>query len=67
VDSSDQPQASYVLQNTNGKWVPVPVLLGLTDGTSYEVLGGVVRGEKIVSGETNSPVAVPTPTPPISQ
>lgn len=67
VDSTDPPQPSYVLQNTNGKWVPVPVLLGLTDGTSYEVLSGLVPGEKIVSGETNSSVVVATATPAISQ
>lgn len=67
VDPADPPQASYVLQNTNGKWVLVPVLLGLTDGTSYEVLGGLTLGEKIVSGEKNSTVTVPTPTPAISQ
>src|SRR5579859_3911695 len=67
VDSSDPPQPSYVLQNTNGKWVTVPVLLGLTDGTSYEVLGGLTPGEKIVTGETNSSVTEPTPTASINQ
>lgn len=66
VDPSDPPQPSYVLQYTNGKWVTVPVLLGLTDGTSYEVLSGLTPGEKIVSGETNSSVTVPTPTATIS-
>lgn len=67
ANASDPLQPAYVLQNTNGKWVPVPVLLGLTDGTSYEVLSGLTPGEKIVTGETNSSVVVPTPTPAISQ
>lgn len=62
IDSSDVPVPAYVLQYTNNKWVPVPILLGLTDGTSYEVLKGLIVGEKIVTGETNSPVRIPTPT-----
>lgn len=67
IDPSDPPAFGYVLQYTNGKWGTVPVLLGLTDGTSYEVMNGLTVGEKIVTGETNSPVTIPTPTQAITQ
>lgn len=56
----------YVLQQVKGKWVTVPVVLGLTDGSSYIVLAGLSVGEQIVTGESNGPVTVPaakTPTP----
>lgn len=62
-DPSDQPTPAYVLQFTNDKWVVVPVLLGISDGTNYEVLQGLADGERIVAGQTNGPVSIPTPTP----
>jgi HlyD family secretion protein len=61
--SQDQPTPSYVLKYVKGQWVPTPVVLGLTDGKSYEVLSGLSNGDSIVTGETNSPVTVPAPTP----
>ncbi|MFI5274712.1 MAG: efflux RND transporter periplasmic adaptor subunit [Ktedonobacterales bacterium] len=62
--SADNPAPAYVLEySSTGKWIAVPVVLGLTDGTSYEVLSGLTPGTKIVSGETNGPVVLPTPTP----
>ncbi|WIG59542.1 MAG: hypothetical protein OJF49_002289 [Ktedonobacterales bacterium] len=65
--SQDQPTPSYVLENANGKWVVKPVVLGLTNGKSYEVLAGLKAGEKIVSGEANSGLTFPTPTPVITR
>lgn len=62
-DPGDQPTPAYVLQFTNDKWVAVPVLLGISDGTNYEVLQGLAAEERIVAGETNGPVSIPTPTP----
>lgn len=62
-DSTEQPTPAYVLQYVKGKWVTVPVLLGISDGTNVEVLQGLDAGERVVAGETNGPVSVPTPTP----
>lgn len=62
-DATEQPTPAYVLQFVKSKWVPVPVLLGISDGTNYEVLQGLVEGDHVVTGETNGPVSVPTPTP----
>jgi HlyD family secretion protein len=63
----DTPTPSYVLTFANDKWTAVPVVLGLTDGKVYEVLKGLTVGQRIVSGQTNSPVHIPTPTPAVTQ
>ena len=63
VNPQVNPTPAYLLQYTNGKWVTVPVVLGLTDGKMYELLQGPAVGTKIVAGQTNSPVTIPTPTP----
>lgn len=56
--------AGYVLErDANNAWVVKPVVLGLSDGASYEVLAGLKRGEQVVTGQSNSSVTVPTPTP----
>jgi multidrug efflux pump subunit AcrA (membrane-fusion protein) len=59
---ADNPTPSYVLRYANGRWTIVPVVLGLTDGHVYEVLGGLQVGEKIVTGESGGSITVPTPT-----
>ncbi|HLY30106.1 MAG TPA: HlyD family efflux transporter periplasmic adaptor subunit [Ktedonobacterales bacterium] len=57
VPASDNPTANYVLELTGtsklsggtGKHLTVvPVVLGLTDGTNYEVLSGLSQGDSIV-------------------
>jgi len=48
----DNPTASYVVQQVKGRWIAKPIVLGLTDGTSYEVLSGLVFAEKFISGKT---------------
>jgi multidrug efflux pump subunit AcrA (membrane-fusion protein) len=61
--SKENPTAAYVFARVNGKWNAQPVVLGLTDNTSYEVLAGLTRGETIVVGlQTNSGIA-PSVTP----
>lgn len=49
--SEDNPTATYVLERTQNQWVIKPVVLGLTDDTSYEVLAGLSEHETIVVGE----------------
>ncbi len=48
--SEDDPTAAYVLERTKDQWVVKPVVLGLTDDTSYEVLAGLSENETIVVG-----------------
>ena len=55
--------ASYVLEPANNRWTAKPVVLGLTDGTSYEVLSGLTLGESVAvgvqGGGTTGPVGRP--------
>jgi len=54
--ASDNPTANYALELTTGggfrgmrsQLTVVPVVLGLTDGTNYEVLGGLNAGDAVV-------------------
>jgi multidrug efflux pump subunit AcrA (membrane-fusion protein) len=61
--SKDNPTAGYVLERVNSKWVARPIVLGLTDGTSYEVLAGLTQGETIVVGVQNNSGTTPSGTP----
>lgn len=61
--SKDNPTAAYVLERVNSKWVAKPIVLGLTDGTSYEVLAGLTQGETIVVGVQNNSGTTPSGTP----
>ena len=51
----DSPTAAYLLERPNGQtsFIPVPVVLGLTDDIQYEVLSGVSAGDIIVVGATS--------------
>jgi len=48
--SVDNPVPAFLLEPSNGRFVAKPVVLGLTDGTNYEVLEGLSLGETIVVG-----------------
>jgi HlyD family secretion protein len=50
----DNPNASYVLKQQNGHLTAVPVILGLSDGSSYEVLSGLNANDMIVVGTNGS-------------
>jgi len=52
--TNDNPIAAYVLEQSGGQFVIKPVVLGLTDGTVYEVLDGLNNGEVIVVGSSTS-------------
>ena len=49
--ADDKPATSYVLERSNGKWTVVPVIIGLTSGSVYEVLWGLNGGETVVTGQ----------------
>jgi multidrug efflux pump subunit AcrA (membrane-fusion protein) len=50
----DNPNASYVLEQRNGQLAAVPAILGLSDGSSYEVLSGLNANDTIVVGANSS-------------
>jgi multidrug efflux pump subunit AcrA (membrane-fusion protein) len=67
----DNPNASYVLEQWNGQLTAVPVILGLSDGSSYEVLSGLNANDTIVvgassSGNSSSPSSSPQQSQPVS-
>jgi len=47
--AQDNPTPSYVLEYVNKQLIVKPVVLGLTDGTSYEALAGLSSGDSVVT------------------
>ncbi|GAC1622467.1 MAG: efflux RND transporter periplasmic adaptor subunit [Ktedonobacteraceae bacterium] len=52
--SKDNPMAAYVLEQNKRQWIARPIVIGLTDGTSYEVLAGLSQSEMVVTGTSNT-------------
>jgi len=59
----DNPSPAVVLEIVNGQWVAKPVVLGLTDGTVYEVLDGLAEGESIITSAGSPGSSTPTTLP----
>jgi len=51
---SQGPTPAFVLEYVNGHVVAKPVVLGLTDGTQYEVLDGLTTNDTIITGASTS-------------
>jgi len=51
--SSDNLIASYVLEGSGRSLTIVPVVLGLSDGTNYEVLAGLNAGDSVLTAQTS--------------
>lgn len=49
--AADNPTLAYVLQRSGSQWVVKPVVLGLSNGTAYEVLAGLSAGDSVVTGQ----------------
>src|SRR5258708_18729042 len=49
--AADNPTLAYVLQRSGSRWVVKPVVLGLSNGTAYEVLAGLSAGDSVVTGQ----------------
>ena len=47
----DNPLAGFVIEQVNGQWIAKPVVLGLSDGTAYEVLSGLSANDSVVVGQ----------------
>jgi hypothetical protein len=56
--SLDHPAPAYVVALVKGKWVAQPVVLGLTDGRNYEVLDGLVQGDKVATSEQRNWIVI---------
>ena len=46
----NEPHATYVLEKVNNQWLLKPVVLGVTDGTNYEILSGLTTNDIVLSG-----------------
>ena len=55
--TQDNPTAAWVVERIGSQWVVKPVVLGLSNGTLYEVLSGLNTGESVVIGEQNGTIA----------
>lgn len=49
---SEGPIPAFVIEKSGQKFIAKPVVLGLTDGASYEVLRGLSLGDTFVAGAT---------------
>jgi len=50
--SQDHPTLTYLVGYQKGKYVAIPIVLGLSDGKNYEVLAGLSLGQTYVIGQT---------------
>ncbi|HLQ11407.1 MAG TPA: efflux RND transporter periplasmic adaptor subunit, partial [Ktedonobacteraceae bacterium] len=61
--SADNPIPGFVVERLGNQFIAKPVVLGLTDGTTYEVLSGLAPGESIIAGTSSGSFSGPTPAP----
>lgn len=54
--AADSPTPAWVMERRNNQWVMKPVVLGITNGSVYEVLAGLDAGETVVIGEQNGTI-----------
>jgi HlyD family secretion protein len=60
--AAESPTAAFVLERSGSTYSAKPVVLGITDGTSYEVLSGLSLNETILAG-TGGPGSAPASPP----
>jgi len=61
--SAENPIPAFVVERLGNQFIAKPVVLGLTDGTTYEVLSGLTPGESIIVGTSSGSFSGPTPAP----
>src|SRR5260221_1629100 len=61
--SAENPIPAFVVERLGNQYIAKPVVLGLTDGTSYEVLSGLAPGESFIAGTSSGSSSGPTPAP----
>jgi multidrug efflux pump subunit AcrA (membrane-fusion protein) len=60
--AQDNLQAAFVLERSKNQWIVKPVVVGLSNGTSYEVLAGLSAGETIITGQQGAGTTTTTTT-----
>jgi HlyD family secretion protein len=60
--AAENPTAAFVLERSGNTYIAKPVVLGITDGTSYEVLSGLSLNETILVG-SGGPGSAPNSAP----
>jgi HlyD family secretion protein len=61
--SAENPIPAFVVERSGNQFIAKPVVLGLTDGTTYEVLSGLVPGESILVGTSSGSFSGPRAAP----
>ena len=61
--SAENPIPGFVVERLGNQYIAKPVVLGLTDGTSYEVLSGLAPGESFIVGTSSGSLSGPNPAP----
>jgi HlyD family secretion protein len=61
--SADNPIPGFVVERLGNQYIAKPVVLGLTDGTTYEVLSGLSPGESFIVGTSSGSLSGPNTTP----
>ena len=51
----DPPTPTYLIGFAGGKYVAIPVVLGLSDGHQQEIIAGLTDGQQVVTGQPNLP------------
>ena len=51
--TNDNPNPAFVVTSSNGQLAAVPVVLGLSNGSMYEVLSGLSEGQTIATSTSN--------------
>lgn len=49
--AQDNVTASFIVERAHNAWVVKPVVLGLSDGVSYEVLAGLATTDRVITGQ----------------
>lgn len=60
TSADDNPQPAFLIKQVKGKPALLPIVLGITDGTVYEALGGATQGDTIITSATGGPFGRPT-------
>jgi len=51
--TNDNPNPAFVVTSSNGQLAAVPIVLGLSNGSMYEVLSGLSEGQTIATSTSN--------------
>ena len=58
--AAENPTAAFVFEPSHSTYIARPVVLGITDGTSYEVLDGLSLNQTVLAGSGSGPSTAPS-------